>query len=103
MPAEKAVFPIQHRNPRSGAETVPWRPMKAPSTTATSAGTGGKTFSTAESTTSTAYTAIPGSPETQARNASANEEGLAHEMDDGRVGPAHRPRHPDLARPAGRV
>src|SRR3954465_13593455 len=103
MPAEEAVFPIQHRNPRSGAETVPWRPMKAPSTTATSAGTGGKACSTAERTTSTAYTAIPGRPETHPRHPSATEERLAHEMHDGRVGPAHRPPHPRGARPACRV
>jgi hypothetical protein len=48
------VFAIQHTRPISGADVSPSRARKAPSTTATSAGTGGNTFSTAESTASTA-------------------------------------------------
>jgi hypothetical protein len=54
MPAADAVLASQQTTPSSGAETTPRRERKAPKTTATSAGTGGKTFSTEESTASTA-------------------------------------------------
>ena len=45
----------------------------------------------------------PGSSATHCRNDSTTEHGLAHEVDDRRVGTAHRARHPDLAGAAGRV
>jgi hypothetical protein len=50
MPADDAVLASQQSTPTRGADVAPRCERKAPSTTARSAGTGGKTFSSAEST-----------------------------------------------------
>ena len=57
--------------PSPAGEPRPRLPRKAPITTATSAGTGGKTFSSAESTASTAQTATGGSPIIHSRKRSS--------------------------------
>ena len=53
VPHAEARFASQHRTASGTTEISPRRARKAPSATAVSAGTGGKTFSSAESAIST--------------------------------------------------
>src|SRR5204862_7794423 len=92
MAAAETVFANQHRTPSSGADTSPRCARNAPNATATSAGTGGNTFSRADSSISTPYVGTLGRRASQSRKASTTRLLLAL------VGDVHAERVP---RPAG--
>src|SRR5262245_53686280 len=84
-------------------ESSPRRARNAPSATAVSAGTGGKTFSSAESAISTRYVGTSGSDASASISRSSTRDGLVHKREQRLEPPPDRARHADLAGPAGRV